>query len=122
MISGLMPPERMEPLVEFYRSLHVDYPGIIINHAVQAVGVTGSSYYIEVNVQAASTDAGFELPPNLEGMTGGGYIMFFQVVPDEDGLKVYDWEDANFPINPVNKLTPAGFDNEPDSGPSNPGE
>ena len=122
LISGLMAPERVELLIEFYRSLHGDYPGIIINHAVQTVGVTGSSYYIEVNVQAASTDADFELPPNLESLTGGGYIMFFQVVPDEDGLKVYDWEDANFPINPVNKLTPVGFDNEPDSGPANPGE
>jgi len=110
MTSELMVLTESESLVGFYSSLKERFPSIIINHAVQAVGVTGSSMYVEVRVQAAFGNQNIEIPSSLQALKQGGYLMFFQVIPTDDGWEIYDWEDGNFPIKPITWLSPEGFD------------
>lgn len=106
MISPLMDDSRAEKLKSFYTDLRKEYPGIIFNHALQTVSVAGSALHVEVRIKASLPDTTRKLRPELEELTKGGYIRFFQVIPVDEKWQILDWEDGTFPISPSSLFPP----------------
>jgi hypothetical protein len=103
LVSDMMDDVRRASLTAFYSSIRETYPSVVFNHALQDVGVSGSSILVEVRVQAAFPAAGqafrpASLPEELVPLTDGGYLLFFQLMPTDSGWRVLDWEDGWFPL------------------------
>jgi len=112
LISDMMDDSRIESLSGFYSAIRNEYPTVVFNHAVNEVGSSGYAYYVKVIIQAAFPDLYEQLPPNLQPLETGGYTMYFQVIPSEDGYRVFDWEDASFPLSNTRIVRPEELDIE----------
>ena len=96
-ISEMMADEHSEQLVNFYESVIERYPSTTFQHEVISVGTIGAAIYAEVLVHATFPASFSNIPPALQALKRGGYLLLFQVVPSEVGWKFLDWEDAWFP-------------------------
>jgi tetratricopeptide (TPR) repeat protein len=97
-MSALIDPDRAAELNRFYSDIRRNYPSVVFNHAVTAVGRSGSTILVEMLVQAAFPGVATRLPPQLEALRKMEYLRYFQVMPSDEGWKVVDWEDGWFPL------------------------
>jgi len=117
LVSEMMDDVRRVSLSGFYGSIRETYPSVVFNHAIQDVGVSGSSILAEVRVQAAFPAVGqafrpASLPEELAPLTTGGYLLFFQLMPTESGWRVLDWEDGWFPLTGATWNLPQSVETE----------
>ncbi len=106
LISSMMDDTRGRSLAQFYSALREEYPTIVFNHAVQEVGRAGSAIMVELRIQAAFRGPRPRLTGANEALIDGGYLLYFQVIPTEDGWRVLDWEDGEFPLTSVQLVQP----------------
>jgi tetratricopeptide (TPR) repeat protein len=97
-IGSLMNSEHARDLVEFYETVREYNPDVRFNHVVQAVGQSGSAFMVEVRLYGDFPGYRPILPPELAPLLSNGYLMYFQVMPDESSWVFLDWESGWFPI------------------------